>query len=226
MTRRPRSSIVLSFGGHLSFLILSPFHLHTLTITTFSSSLVLCLFRQVRDSNGTILLCSSPSLSLRYCRDLCSSSTPTSLFSVFLEPFFPFIRPSKTVLSSESLRNTCPIQFFCLLLIMLTSVRSSSTAFSTSSFVLCSVQLICRSLLQIHISNASSLLTSSFVIVHVSEPYNTTLHMSAFTIRIFKSSFSFPLNNSPLLVNLSFPIAILRFISVMHLQSSVIRLPR
>jgi len=60
--------------------------------------------------------------------------------------FFLFIRPSKTVLSSESLRNTYPIHFFCLLLIVLTSVRSSSTAFSTSSFVLCSVQPIFRSL--------------------------------------------------------------------------------
>jgi len=60
-----------------------------------SSSLVLCLFRQIRDSNGTILLCSSPSLSLLYRRDFCSSSSPTSLFSVFLEPSSPSFGPPK-----------------------------------------------------------------------------------------------------------------------------------
>jgi len=81
-----------------------------------SSSLVLCLFRQVRDCSGSILLCSSPSLSLLYSRDLCSSSGPTSLFSVFLEPSSPSFGPSK--LSSAVSLCVIHAQYFCLLLIV------------------------------------------------------------------------------------------------------------
>jgi len=41
-------------------------------------------------------------------------------------------------------------------------------------FVLCSVQLTFFILLQVYISKASSLFISSFLMVHVSEPYSTS----------------------------------------------------
>src|SRR6218665_883147 len=80
--------------------------------------------------------------------------------------------------------------------------------FNTSSFVLCSVQLILSILLHIHISKASIRLTSSFLIYHVSAPYSVTLHTSDLTILFLMSlltDLNPPFNNSFLLVNASFP---------------------
>src|SRR6218665_4067919 len=57
-------------------------------------------------------------------------------------PLFPSIFPSIISLCRELPRKMCPIQFFCLVLIIFIKDLFSSPFFNTSSFVLCSVQLI------------------------------------------------------------------------------------
>src|SRR6218665_2713239 len=138
---------------------------------------------------------------------------------------FPSIFPSITVFNSDSLLRVCPIHFFCLVFIVRMRDLSSPIVSNISSFVLCSIQQTFSMLLQVHISKASSLFISSFLIVHVSAPYSTTLHISVFIIRIFNVLFTFPLKSSLLFENASFPIAIL-FLSLWHLASVVITLPR
>src|SRR6218665_3676056 len=113
----------------------------------------------------------------------------------------------------------CPILFFCLVPIISIKDHFSSTFFNTSSFVLCSAQLIISILLHIHISKASIRLTSSFLIGHVSAPYSVKLHTSALVILFLMCLFNPPFNNSFLLVNASLPIAILFFISFWHFSS-------
>src|SRR6218665_2540445 len=106
-------------------------------------------------------------------------------------PLSPSILPSIISFCRELPLRMCPIQFFCLVLITCrpTSVKDlfSSTFFNTSSFVLCSVQLVLSVLLHIHISEASICLTSSFLIVHVCAPYTVTLHTRALTILFLMS---------------------------------------
>src|SRR6218665_560046 len=85
------------------------------------------------------------------------------------------------------------------------------------NFVLSSVQLTFSILLQVHISKASSLFISSFLMVHVSEPYSITLHISVFIICVFNVLFTFPLRSFLLFKNAAFPIAILLVISLWHL---------
>src|SRR6218665_1676397 len=86
----------------------------------------------------------------------------------------------------------CPIHFLCVFLIVRIMAHSSPIITSTSSFVICSVQLIFSILLHIHFSKASSLFISSFLMDRVSDPYSTTLHIRVFIIR------NFPLRSSPL----------------------------
>src|SRR6218665_2508009 len=97
-------------------------------------------------------------------------------------PLFPSILSSIISLCRELPLRMYLIQFFCLVLIISIKDLFPSTFFNTSSFVLCSVQLILSILLHIHISKASIRWTSSFLIVHVSAPYSVTLHISALTI--------------------------------------------
>src|SRR6218665_995209 len=99
----------------------------------------------------------------------------------------------------------CPTQFVCLVLIISIFISFFFNLFNTSSFVLCSVQLILSILLHIHISKASIPLTSAFLIVHVSAPFSVTLHTSDLTIFFLMSLLNPPFNNSFLLVNASFP---------------------
>src|SRR6218665_4102337 len=139
---------------------------------------------------------------------------------------FPVIFPSITVFNSDSPLRVCPIHFFCLVFIVRMRDLSSPIVYNISSFVLCSVQLSFSILLQVHISKASSPFISSFLVVHVSAPYGTTLHISVFIIRLFNVLFTFPLKSSLLFENASFPIAILLLISLWHLASVVITLPR
>src|SRR5688572_8931743 len=113
--------------------------------------------------------------------------------------FFPSILPSMMSLSRVSLLKMCPIHFFCRPRIVPISDLFSSTSCKISSFVLRSTQLIFSILRQIHISKASSRFMSSCLIVHVSEPYRTTLHTNAFTILFFSFLFRPPLRGSPLL---------------------------
>src|SRR6218665_1622930 len=79
--------------------------------------------------------------------ELLSIGLPLPLFPSILHS----ILPSIISLCRELSLRICPIQFFCLVLI--TSIKDlfSSTFFNTSSFVLCSVQLILSILLHIHI---------------------------------------------------------------------------
>src|ERR1043165_9490778 len=112
---------------------------------------------------------------------------------------FPSILPSMMSLSRVSHLKMCPIHFFCRPRIVPISDLFSSISCKISSFVLRSVQLILSILRQIHISKASSRFMSSCRIVHVSEPYRTTLHTSVFTILFFSFMFRLPLSSSPLL---------------------------
>src|SRR6218665_146643 len=112
------------------------------------------------------------------------SSSPASFVLVFLLIFFlafslrlPFLT---VILLLEWVRSTSFVWF------SFGRIRdlSSPIVSNISSVVLCSVQLTFSILLQVHISKASSLFISSFLIVHVSAPYSTTLHISVFIIRI------------------------------------------
>ena len=60
---------------------------------------------------------------------------------------------------------------------------------------------------------------SSFLMVHVSDPYSTKLHINVFIIRFFKFLFIF--GQVVLRLNASFPSAVL-LISLWHLASVVI----
>src|SRR6218665_1663974 len=127
--------------------------------------LVLCLPMQVRTSNDH-----NPQLSPSTCCNPLSASSPVTSFLVFLFsfslPFFPRFSSYKR----ESPLIMWLSQFLCRLLIIPISDLFSSTILSISSLVLCSIQLILSILRHIHISKASNLLISSFLIVHVSDP--------------------------------------------------------
>jgi len=89
--------------------------------------------------------------------------------------------------------STWPIQFLCLFRIVSISDLCSPTIVSTWSFVICSVQLIFSVFRQIHTSNASSLLMSSFLTVHVSDAYrakNILYWLSNITFSILKCQIS------------------------------------
>src|SRR3984885_10019215 len=109
---------------------------------------------------------------------------------------FSSILPSNTSLRSESPLIMCPQKLFCRLLIVSIMDLFSSAICNTSSFVLCSVQLTFSLFLHTHISIASSLLISSFLIVQVSAPYVTTLHTMTLMILFFKFLFNLPLKIS------------------------------
>src|SRR6218665_1509453 len=74
-------------------------------------------------------------------------------------PLFSIL-PSIISLCREFLLRIYPFHFFCLVLIIPINDLFSSPFFNTSSFVLCSVQMILSILLHIHISKASVRLTS------------------------------------------------------------------
>src|SRR6218665_2872759 len=108
---------------------------------------------------------------------------------------FPSNLPSITVLRRESPLIMWSSQFLCRLLVIPINDLFPSTILSISSLVLCSIQLILSILRHSHISKASNLLISYFLIVHVSDPYNTTLHIIDLIIRLFRFFFfSFPLH--------------------------------
>ena len=138
----------------------------------------------------------------------------------------PFLLPSKTVRRRDSLLNTWPLnQRFCLCRMVFIKLLFSFTMSKT--FWLIGVQ-----------SNWFSLTfyRSTFQTIPVFEcpPSSTSMFLrhtiscskSVFTILFFKSNFIFPLSNSPRLLNASLPMAIPRFTSSWHLQSSVLTLPK
>src|SRR6218665_1996576 len=79
-----------------------------------------------------------------------------NFFLGLLLPYLKSILPSIISLGSESPVILCPIQFRCLVLIIVNRYLSSSTSFNTS-FDMCSVQLIFTILRQTFISKASNL---------------------------------------------------------------------
>ena len=87
------------------------------------------------------------------------------------------------------------------------------------NLLLCSVQLIFFILLHIHISKASSLFISSFLVAHVCDSYHMTLHSFSFFTRFVWFLSSFPLRSSFLFENVSSLITILLLISMRHLAS-------
>src|SRR6218665_448238 len=111
-----------------------------------------------------------------------SSSSPVIFLLVFsfliYNPFFLLL----FLFEVSSLSLLCPIQFRCLVLIIVNRDLSSYTSFNTSSYDMCSVQLIFPILRHTVISKASNLVMSSFLIVLISAQYKVTLQISVFTI--------------------------------------------
>ena len=106
-----------------------------------------------------------------------------------------------------------PIHFRCLSLIVFRRLRVSPAITSTSSFDNLSIHLILNMRRHIHISNASSLLQSSFLRVHVSQPYKVTLHTRLFTRRFLREILVLVLSSSRRLRNACLPMAILALTS-------------
>ena len=98
-----------------------------------------------------------------------------------LPRFKPNILPSNTVFNIPSPLSTLSIHNFCLLIISSKSYFSSPTMSSTSQFLLLYVHFTFSNLLHTHISNAYSLLTFSFLSVHISALCNSTLQIKLFT---------------------------------------------
>src|SRR6266496_3471997 len=122
---------------------------------------------------------------------------------------FPNILPFNTSLSNPSPLSKCPIQLFFLWYIVLMGHLFSFTIANTSSLLFLPIQLILSNLLHNHISRAFNLSISAVSIVHVSQSYCTTGHISTFTSLFFKcltQSFC-----QKLLLNASFACAILYF---------------
>src|SRR4029077_19388663 len=138
----------------------------------------------------------------------------------------PVILPSIISFNKLFPRTTCPIQFLFRFIIVCTKHLSSPTAASTSTFVFLSCQLTFSILLHTHISKAFSLSTTSFFIVHVSQPYNATDHTNVLTIRFFSSFFKPFVKSSFELLKATFVIAILALTSSTQVPFSLITAPR
>src|SRR6218665_1636913 len=178
------------------------------------------ILRQFRLYNAATPLEVGPLLSTLHNRPP-SSNSASSVLVFLISLHFPSI----TVLRSESPLSTCPITFLCLFLIVCIRALFSWMIASTASF-LCSVQLIFSILLHIYSSKASSLVTCicSFLMVHAVRP--SIGPSSVFTIRFFRFLYSLRLRSSLLSENASFSIADILLITLWHLASVVIILPK
>ena len=155
-----------------------------------------------------------------------STSLSSSIILILGLPYglLPNILPSSTSLNSPSPLN---IQFFFLSLIVVIKHLFSFTFVSTSSLLILSCHLIFSNFLHSHISSAFNLFISSFLNVHVWQPYNTTGHTNTFIILICSVLLSPPfVKNSFLLLNASFESGILVFTSTRLYPSSDILDPR
>ena len=106
------------------------------------------------------------------------------------------------------------------------TVLLSFTLCRTSSLLILSTQVIFYTLLQIHISMACNLFLSAWVIVHVCDVYNTTLHNTLFTILFFNSILKLPVISFFLFINACLPSAVLCRTSVPQYPSAEITLPK
>ena len=118
-----------------------------------------------------------------------SYEVPFTMLSNIFSLVLPFcvllsIRLPITSFSKQLFMRIYSIQFCCLCRINFMKHLFPVNLLSTS-FDILSIQLIFSSHLQIYISNASSLIISSFHSVHVSHPYNAILHTVAFTNLFF-----------------------------------------
>jgi len=120
-----------------------------------------------------------------------------------------------------------PFMFHRLALMVLRISLPSSISLSMISLVRCSIQLTLSILPQHHISKLSSVRYSAVFRIIASQPYSATLHtytlMKRFLTLILmllehNKFFSF--------INADFACAILDFISMTHLPSWLIKLPR
>src|SRR5579864_2997514 len=139
--------------------------------------------------------------------------------------FFPTILPSNTSFNKLFPHTTCPIQFFFRITIACTKHLSSPTVASTSSFVFLSCQLTFSIHLHTHISEVFNLSTTSFFIVHISQPYNATGHTNVLTILFFKSFFRPFVKSSSDLLKDTFVILILAFTSSIQVPFFVLASP-
>uniref|UniRef100_A0A8D9EDW9 Uncharacterized protein n=2 Tax=Cacopsylla melanoneura TaxID=428564 RepID=A0A8D9EDW9_9HEMI len=139
----------------------------------------------------------------------------------------PSIFPSIIFLCKQSLLSMCPSQLLFLLLIVFRMVLSSPTLFNTSSFLILSDHLMFSILLHSHISKFSKNFSSFFLIVHVSDPYSTTLQIKHFA-NLFLSFKGILLaaSRSCTFINAVLPMAILLLISFVQLPSAYIIPPR
>ena len=120
---------------------------------------------------------------------------------------------SRVSFSKQFLLSQWPSQFLFLFLISSSIILPSPTLSSTTAFFILPVHFTISILLYTHISNASSCFCSFRRSVHVSAPYNTTLHTKHLT-SLFRSSFSkVPQETLLFLLKASFAITILCFTS-------------
>src|SRR3984885_8958132 len=122
----------------------------------------------------------------------------------------------------------CPKNPSFLLIAICCNVSSFSTPIfrRTSSFVFFSIHYILCIFLHIHILQALIFFSKFFVIVHVSQPYNTVGKIIALTSLFLVSMLTCLSYIFSIPVFAAFPIATLRFISISHFPSFSITDPR
>ena len=96
------------------------------------------------------------------CFKYCSRGLPTA--------FFPDIAPSRMFTMNSFCLIVCPVREWRLFCKMFKSSLSSFALWKTSPFVILSVQFIYNILLQLHVSNTFTTLSSFFPRVLVSDP--------------------------------------------------------
>ena len=138
----------------------------------------------------SIWICCKPFFPLLYnCYLLCFWRLSLSIaVQVFPRHFFPNIAPSRMFTTNSLCPIVCPIDEWRLFFLNFKSNLSSFALWKTSSFVILSVHFIFNILLQLHVSNAFTTLSSLFLTVPVSDPQTATLQ-----IQLFITLFSFPI---------------------------------
>src|SRR6476469_4211309 len=134
------------------------------------------------------------------------SSNTSSIMPILGLPLglFLSILPSSTNFIGPPPLTICPIHFFFLSHIVFIKFLFSFIKLNTCSFVLLSIQLTFPILLHTHISKAFKRFISSFLMVHISQPYRTTGHTSVLTNLFLRSTLILLVSSFFLLLNASF----------------------